>query len=108
MSDPEHAFVFTDNHDNQRGHGGGGDFLVIYILPYFSNPDIEENRYTRELILNLAYLCSSIVVCCGYFLCFCASSFFIIYYIIHSNPGCIWYVYLLPLIHLQVKRKKPL
>ena len=28
MSDPEHAFVFIDNHDNQRGHGGGGDIIV--------------------------------------------------------------------------------
>ena len=28
MSDPEHAFVFVDNHDNQRGHGGGGSILV--------------------------------------------------------------------------------
>ena len=27
MSDPDRAFVFVDNHDNQRGHGGGGDFL---------------------------------------------------------------------------------
>lgn len=25
MSDYEHAFVFVDNHDNQRGHGGGGN-----------------------------------------------------------------------------------
>lgn len=24
MSDSEHALVFVDNHDNQRGHGGGG------------------------------------------------------------------------------------
>jgi len=28
MSDPEHAFVFVDNHDNQRGHGGGGSILT--------------------------------------------------------------------------------
>ena len=27
MSDPDRAFVFVDNHDNQRGHGGGGDFI---------------------------------------------------------------------------------
>ena len=28
MADPEHAMVFTDNHDNQRGHGGGGSLLT--------------------------------------------------------------------------------
>lgn len=25
MTDPAHALVFIDNHDNQRGHGGGGN-----------------------------------------------------------------------------------
>ena len=28
MADPEHAMVFIDNHDNQRGHGGGGNLLT--------------------------------------------------------------------------------
>ena len=28
MADPEHAMVFIDNHDNQRGHGGGGSLLT--------------------------------------------------------------------------------
>ncbi|TRY76789.1 hypothetical protein TCAL_12427 [Tigriopus californicus] len=28
MCDPEHAFVFIDNHDNQRGHGGAGNTLT--------------------------------------------------------------------------------
>jgi alpha-amylase len=28
MADPEHAMVFIDNHDNQRGHGGGGTLLT--------------------------------------------------------------------------------
>ena len=28
MSDYEHAFIFVDNHDNQRGHGGGGQVIV--------------------------------------------------------------------------------
>ena len=28
MSDYEHAFVFVDNHDNQRGHGAGGQVLT--------------------------------------------------------------------------------
>lgn len=27
MADPEKAFVFTDNHDNQRGHGGAGRWM---------------------------------------------------------------------------------
>ena len=28
MSDYDHAAVFIDNHDNQRGHGGGGSLLT--------------------------------------------------------------------------------
>ena len=28
MSDYDHAAVFIDNHDNQRGHGGGGNLLT--------------------------------------------------------------------------------
>ena len=32
MSDYEHAFVFVDNHDNQRGHGGGGQVVVRKLL----------------------------------------------------------------------------
>ena len=28
MADPEHAMVFLDNHDNQRGHGGAGSMLT--------------------------------------------------------------------------------
>eukprot|EP00095_Tigriopus_kingsejongensis_P004644 maker-scaffold29_size597861-snap-gene-1.15 protein:Tk04644 transcript:maker-scaffold29_size597861-snap-gene-1.15-mRNA-1 annotation:"alpha-amylase 1" len=28
MCDQEHALVFIDNHDNQRGHGGGGNTLT--------------------------------------------------------------------------------
>ncbi|KAK3099826.1 hypothetical protein FSP39_010394 [Pinctada imbricata] len=33
MSDPNHAFVFVDNHDNQRGHGGGGN-LITHKQPH--------------------------------------------------------------------------
>ncbi|MCL4141012.1 UNVERIFIED_CONTAM: hypothetical protein GTU68_028959, partial [Idotea baltica] len=29
MADPDKAFVFVDNHDNQRGHGGGGKCTVL-------------------------------------------------------------------------------
>ncbi|XP_078323364.1 alpha-amylase-like [Crassostrea virginica] len=28
MTDSGHAFVFVDNHDNQRGHGGGGNLIT--------------------------------------------------------------------------------
>lgn len=28
MTDSDHALVFVDNHDNQRGHGGGGNILT--------------------------------------------------------------------------------
>ena len=27
MGLPDRAFVFVDNHDNQRGHGGAGPFI---------------------------------------------------------------------------------
>jgi len=33
MLDSEDAFVFVDNHDNQRGHGGGGE-VVTHKDPY--------------------------------------------------------------------------
>jgi alpha-amylase len=32
MVNPEDAFVFVDNHDNQRGHGAGGD-VITYKNP---------------------------------------------------------------------------
>lgn len=28
--DSNYAFVFVDNHDNQRGHGAGGDSILTY------------------------------------------------------------------------------
>ncbi|XP_069131143.1 alpha-amylase-like [Argopecten irradians] len=28
MTDSAHAFIFVDNHDNQRGHGGGGNLIT--------------------------------------------------------------------------------
>ena len=28
MGPPDRAFIFVDNHDNQRGHGGGGDVVT--------------------------------------------------------------------------------
>lgn len=27
------ALVFVDNHDNQRGHGAGGDSILTYKVP---------------------------------------------------------------------------
>ena len=44
MSDYEHAFVFVDNHDNQRGHGGGGQvivsvfWIILFILWQTESP----------------------------------------------------------------------
>lgn len=29
----EDALVFVDNHDNQRGHGAGGDSILTYKSP---------------------------------------------------------------------------
>lgn len=29
MTDSDHAFVFVDNHDNERGHGGGGSIITF-------------------------------------------------------------------------------
>jgi len=29
MTDSDHALVFVDNHDNQRGHGGGGSIITF-------------------------------------------------------------------------------
>jgi alpha-amylase len=34
MADPEHAMVFLDNHDNQRGHGGGGSSLLTHKVNF--------------------------------------------------------------------------
>lgn len=31
MARSDRAFIFTDNHDNQRGHGGGGMPLMHYL-----------------------------------------------------------------------------
>ena len=44
MSDYEHAFVFVDNHDNQRGHGGGGQVIVSTIQSFWYK------KISRELI----------------------------------------------------------
>lgn len=45
MSDPSHAFVFVDNHDNQRGHGGGGN-LITHKTP---------RDYKMAVAFTLAY-----------------------------------------------------
>ena len=34
LSDGLHAVVFVDNHDNQRGHGSGGDLILNYKDDY--------------------------------------------------------------------------
>ena len=33
MLDDEDALVFVDNHDNQRGSGGGGQNIITYKQP---------------------------------------------------------------------------
>lgn len=43
--DSELAVVFTDNHDNQRGHGGGGDILTYK----------DEDLYTLSNLFMLAH-----------------------------------------------------
>jgi hypothetical protein len=37
MADGLHALVFVDNHDNQRGHGGGGGVLTACSKISFSH-----------------------------------------------------------------------
>ena len=32
MARSDRAFIFVDNHDNQRGHGGGGKLYFLKIL----------------------------------------------------------------------------
>ena len=29
------SLVFIDNHDNQRGHGGGGEILTFFVSRYY-------------------------------------------------------------------------
>ena len=31
MANPRDALVFVDNHDNQRGHGGGGSVITFKV-----------------------------------------------------------------------------
>ena len=45
MAPKDRAFVFVDNHDNQRGHGGGGD-VVTHKTPY---------EYTAAVSFMLAF-----------------------------------------------------
>ena len=45
MGPPDRAFVFADNHDNQRGHGGGGD-VVTHKTPF---------EYTAAISFMLAF-----------------------------------------------------
>eukprot|EP00095_Tigriopus_kingsejongensis_P000508 maker-scaffold367_size194084-snap-gene-0.49 protein:Tk00508 transcript:maker-scaffold367_size194084-snap-gene-0.49-mRNA-1 annotation:"hypothetical protein DAPPUDRAFT_64687" len=47
MSDPEYAFVFVDNHDNQRGHGGAGDVVTFM--------DGKQYAYATSMMLATEY-----------------------------------------------------
>ncbi|XP_076311371.1 alpha-amylase-like isoform X1 [Tachypleus tridentatus] len=90
MLHPDDAFVFVDNHDNQRGHGGGGSILT-YKNPYeykmaqaitlgwpygqprimssfhFSNseagPPMDENDNTLDVTINADGSCGNGWVC---------------------------------------------
>ena len=61
MCDNEHAYVFVDNHDNQRGHGGGGNILVcspisqgpLNIWTEHSNCQIHNRGDSKTLIALL-------------------------------------------------------
>ena len=38
------ALVFIDNHDNQRGHGAGGDMILTFRVPKLYKVVINLNR----------------------------------------------------------------
>ncbi len=46
MVPSEDAFVFVDNHDNQRGHGAGGSNVLTYKKP---------TEYKKAVAITLGY-----------------------------------------------------
>lgn len=44
--DRAYALVFVDNHDNQRGHGGGGDQILTFRNPRW----YKVNEFVPELL----------------------------------------------------------
>lgn len=44
------ALVFVDNHDNQRGHGGGGDLLT------FREPKLYKVNSLTKCFIVLAFI----------------------------------------------------
>ncbi|XP_041359720.1 alpha-amylase-like [Gigantopelta aegis] len=90
MTPSDHAFVFVDNHDNQRGHGGGGNqithktprdykFAVAFMLAYnygftrimssyfFDNtdqgPPADNNYMTKDVPIKADGSCGNGWVC---------------------------------------------
>ncbi|XP_071087740.1 alpha-amylase-like [Haliotis cracherodii] len=57
MAESSHAFVFVDNHDNQRGHGGGGN-LITHKTP---------RDYKMAQAFTLAYNYGFVRVMSSYF-----------------------------------------
>lgn len=51
MLDSGHAFVFPDNHDNQRGHGAGGEMLTFH-----SPANYKLGQVTYAVTLRVCYL----------------------------------------------------
>ena len=47
MLKPEDAFVFVDNHDNQRGHGGGGDPLYFGRPKDYKKAQVRRNKHLK-------------------------------------------------------------
>ena len=59
MSDYEHAFVFVDNHDNQRGHGGGGQ-VIVSTLQSFCSKEISREVSSWRFLSSIKH---KIVTC---------------------------------------------
>ena len=52
------ALVFIDNHDNQRGHGAGGDMILTFRVP-----KLYKVRFNILPITNIHYAISSTFYC---------------------------------------------
>lgn len=44
MTDRDYSLVFIDNHDNQRGHGAGGDTILTFRNPKWYKVNINYLR----------------------------------------------------------------
>ena len=59
MAQPNRAFIFVDNHDNQRGHGGAGSFKFFVCKYFYCNSnvlgDVITHKTPREYKQAVAY-----------------------------------------------------